>query len=65
MERKNNKLKFDGLDEIIVAPIKDGEIEYNVRAIDDYCKKYNRKSESLTEKELRQFITGIYKKDAK
>ena len=64
MKRKNNELKFDGLDEIMVAPMKDGEPYYNVRAIDDYCKKYNRKSENLTEKELKQFITGIHRKDA-
>lgn len=65
MKIKNNKLKFDGLDDIIIAPMKDGEIEYNIRAVCEYCKKYNKDIEKLTEAELKPFITGIYKRDAK
>ena len=65
MQRKNNKLKFDGLDDIIIAPMKDGEIEYNIRVVCEYCKKYNKDIEKLTEEELKPFITGIYKRDTK
>lgn len=65
MKKKKDKLEFDGLDEIVVAPMKDGEPYYNVRAIDEYCKKRNKKSENLTEEELKPFITGIYKRDTK
>ena len=68
MEIKKNKLEdFFELDKISgeTIPHKEGDILYNIRAIDDYCKKYNRKPESLTEKELKQFIIGIYRKDAK
>lgn len=45
--------------------MKDGEPYYNVRAICEYCKKYNKDIEKLTEAELKPFITGIYKRDAK
>jgi hypothetical protein len=65
MKKKKDKLEFDGLDEIVVAPMKDGEPYYNVRAICEYCKKYNKDIEKLTKEELKPFITGIYKRDTK
>lgn len=68
MKTKKNKLEdFFELDKISGETIghKEGDILYNIRAIDEYCKKRNKKSENLTEEELKPFITGIYKRDAK
>lgn len=49
-----------------IVPMQVGEPKYDYRKMIKYCEKNNKKTEDLTEDELKQFITGYFtKKDLK
>ncbi len=53
-----NTLKSDDvdmLDSIGLPPVSYNGPEYNIRALDKYCKSKNIEPSELTEKELKQF----------
>ena len=56
----NAEIELIDIDLSGIIPVEAGEPKYDYRKMLKYCEKNNKKTEDLTDKELKQFITGYF-----